>query len=108
MASKKQMKILRFSYNREVSHSDILKKLHMRENQINDLYEIMKDGSFENQYLSSRIGENGNPLFICNESGRALVETSRKEFVGKWIPHIVTTIIAIAALINSILARLGK
>lgn len=104
MASRKQMKILRLAYSREVSHSDILKRLNMREDQINDLYEIMNDGNFENRYLSSRIGEDGNPLFICNESGRALVEARRKELAEKWVPYAITTLISLAAIVISIVA----
>lgn len=97
MASRKQMKILRLAYSREVSHSDILKRLNMREDQINDLYEIMNDGNFENRYLSSRIGEDGNPLFICNESGKEVVEASIKALLKSVVSFFAGVLSALVA-----------
>lgn len=97
MASKKQMKILRLAYRCEVSHSDILKKLHMQENQIYSLYEIMSDGDFENRYLNFRVGEDGNPLFICNEAGKEIVESSIKALlksVVSFFAGVLSTLVA--------------
>jgi len=43
---------------------------------------------------------------ITNE-GIAYIQNKRKEILLRWIPYTITTIIAIAALVNSVFARLG-
>jgi len=43
---------------------------------------------------------------ITNE-GIAYIQQKRKGLLVSWIPYTITTLIAIAALVNSIFARLG-
>jgi len=49
-----------------------------------------------------------NYSYNISLKGKAFLEQKFKEGLLKWIPYIVTTLISISALINSILARMRK
>lgn len=77
---------------------------------LNDDIQMLLEHSYVEYFITSYNNKWGYPDNIdykITPAGIAFIQNKRHELFSKWVPYIITTIISIIALINSILARLG-
>ena len=108
MLSKRSRQILKLANKLgKIQASDIL---HIEPDIVkakNALRSLASDGFFlelESQYVSSYARKTSvemvkNGIFQITSKGEDWPELNRKELLTKWIPYIITTSIAVAALI---------
>lgn len=104
-----QNKVLRYLYKKPRTLREICQKvLKLSEKEFHEMYHEIIDEKLTEYTI---FDENTNWIesnLSLSKRGVEFIQTQRQQFIWRWIPYSITTIIAIIALINSILARLGK
>ena len=113
MIDKQSLKVLKIIYSKKLTVKEIAAKLKLNKEDAQKLVNFLNSEKYielELEGLYSFFGDNNDRIvnYKASEKGRAYIENIKIELLTHWIPYAVTTLIAIAALINSILARLAK